>query len=67
MFLITGGMTGSRNIDSNRLTTTEVMRVGDNAWTFVGNLPVPLRGLRGVNLGNRLLMFGTNSIDKIVV
>ena len=62
MFLITGGYDGSSNI-----ATTEVLRVGDDAWTFVGNLPGAMDGLRGVNLGNRLLMFGTNSIDKIVV
>ena len=56
--MVTGGSTGS---------TTEVLRVGNDAWTYVGNLPKAVYGLRGVNLGNRLFMTGTNSIDKIVV
>ena len=61
--MVTGGTTtGWKYTD-----TTEVLRVGDNAWTFVGNLPGAMDGLRGVNLGNRLFMTGTDSIDKIVV
>ena len=60
--MVTGGYTGSRNI-----ATTEVLRVGDDAWTYVGNLPRAVYGPRGVNFGNRLLMTGTKSIDKIVV
>ena len=60
--MVTGGYTVSEHI-----ATTEVLRVGDDAWTFVGNLPRAMAGLRGVNLGNRLFMTGTNCIDKIVV
>ena len=61
--MVTGGSNAGRYVD-----TTEVLRVGDDAWTFVGNLPISyVRGLRGFNLGNRLLMTGTDSIDKIVV
>ena len=57
MFLVTGGFTGGW---TTRIATTEVLRVGDNAWTFVGNLPGAMDGLRGVNLGNRLFMTGTD-------
>ena len=61
--MVTGGTTpGWKYTD-----TTEVLRVGDNAWTYVGNLPWAMTGLRGVNLGNRLFMTGIDSIDKIVV
>ena len=53
---------------SNLIVTTEVLRKGDDAWTYVGNLPMALAALRGVNLGNRLLMTGgTNCIDEFVV
>ena len=59
--MVTGGSTGSS------IATTEVLRVGDDTWTYVGNLPRAVYGPRGVNFGNRLLMTGTNCIDKIVV
>ena len=54
-------------VTGGRTATTEVLRVGDVAWTYVGNLPHRGYGVRGVNFGNRLLMSGTNNIDKIVV
>ena len=65
VFLVTGGYSGS----GSYIDTTEVLRVGvgDNAWTYVGNFPRAMNGLMGVNLGNRLFMTGTDSIDKIVV
>ena len=62
--MVTGGFTGGW---TTRIATTEVLRVGDNAWTYVGNFPRAMNGLMGVNLGNRLLMTGIDSIDKIVV
>ena len=69
--MVTGGLDGFQfGIEQywwNRIATTEVLRLGDDAWTFVGNLPRQTYGLRGVNLGSRLLMIGTDSIDKIVV
>ena len=63
VFLVTGGYSGS----GSYIDTTEVLRVGDNAWTYVGNFPRAMNGLMGVNLGNRLFMTGIDSIDKIVV
>ena len=66
MFLVTGGYT-TGSIYLSITDTTEVLRVGDDAWTYVGNLPRAMTGLSGVNLGNRLLMTGTDSIEKIVV
>ena len=63
VFLVTGGYSGS----GSYIDTTEVLRVGDDAWTYVGNFPRAMNGLMGVNLGNRLLMTGIDSIDKIVV
>ena len=63
VFLVTGGYSGS----GSYIDTTEVLRVGDDAWTYVGNFPRAMNGLMGVNLGNRLFMTGTDSIDKIVV
>ena len=60
--MVTGGHT-----ESTRIASTEVLRVGDVAWTFVGDLPMATDGLSGVNFGNRLLMTGTKSSDKIVV
>ena len=53
-------MTGGTTTGWKYTDTTEVLRVGDDAWTYVGNLPRAMLGLRGVNLGNRLLMTGTN-------
>ena len=58
---MTGGYDGSNNI-----ATTEVLHAGAVAWTFVGGLPRAMRAPAGVNLGNRLLMTGTNLIDKVV-
>ena len=54
-------ITGGYDV-SNRIATTEVLRVGDNAWTSIGNLPMAMAidGLRGFNLGHRLLMTGTD-------
>ena len=63
--MVTGGF--DDGYSTFAIATTEILRVGDDAWTYVGNLPSTMAGLRGVNLGNRLLMTGTNSIDKIVV
>ena len=61
--MVTGGYDGSR-----RMATTEVFRVGDDSWNFVGNLPRAMSGMRIVIFGNRLLMSGTNSsVDKIVL
>ena len=50
------------------VATTEVFRVGDDSWNFVGNLPRAMSGMRIVIFGNRLLMSGTNSsVDKNVL
>ena len=57
--MVTGGTGGAG--------PTEVLRVGDDAWTIVGASATNGQGLRGVNLGNRLLMSGTININKIVV
>ena len=59
--MITGGIIGKYGSDRS----TEVLRVGDVAWTYVGRLPAG-GWVGGVNLGNRLLMTGTNNVDKIV-
>ena len=50
MFVVTGGTGGAG--------PTEVLRVGDDAWTIVGASATNGQGLRGVNLGNRLLITG---------
>ena len=41
------------------LDTTEMYEVGKSSfWTFVAPLPVGMEKLRGVNLDNRIFMFG---------
>ena len=54
VFLVTGGKTSSGNIAS-----TEVLVHGDSSWSYVGDLPVPTRGLRGVSVNNKVIMTGT--------
>ena len=49
--MVTGGYDGSR-----RMAITEVLRVGDDSWNFVGNLPRAMSGMRIVIFGNRLLL-----------
>ena len=50
-------MTGGYN-SAGETATTETLKTGTDAWTEVGNLPVPMRGLRGVSFNNKIIMTG---------
>ena len=54
VFLVTGGVFGS----FNQLSSTETLKSGDGSWTDVGNLPVPMFGLRGVSFQNQIIVTG---------
>ena len=52
--LVTGGYS-----DGDYLSSTELL-VGTEAtaWVFTGDLPTPRSGLKGANIGNKVLMTG---------
>ena len=53
-------MTGGYN--SGETATTETLKTGTDAWTEVGSLPVPMRGLRGVSFDNKIIVTGLGSL-----
>ena len=40
------------------MSSTETLISGDGSWTDVGNLPVPMFGLRGVSFQNQIIVTG---------
>ena len=50
-------MTGGYNYP-DKLSSTETLVDGAEAWTFAGELPVAMLGLRGVSLNNDIFMTG---------
>ena len=61
--LVTGGSDSSDYL-SKFLASTEVYRPSAGEWREVtgGALPRPMRGVSGVTLNNRVLLFGENII-----
>ena len=49
-----------------RLSSSEVLLDGAEFWTFVGELPVGMVGLRGVSLNNNIFMTGKIIIQNLV-
>ena len=43
-----------------RLKSTEILVKESSAWIEVGDLPVPIDGLRGVSFNNKIIMTGNN-------
>ena len=65
MFLVAGGYDGS-----NRLSSTETMVEGGQAWNFQQPLPSARSDLRGISLPNTVIMTGKKtsplpSTDKL--
>ena len=54
-------MTGG-SISAGETATTETLKTGTDAWTEVGSLPVPMRGLRGVSFNNKIFMTGKKGL-----
>ena len=54
-------MTGGYN-SAVETATTETLKTGTDAWTEVGSLPVPMRGLRGVSFNNKIIMTGKEGL-----
>ena len=54
-------MTGG-TYQASSTSTTEIYENGKK-WKFVGELPFALEGLRGLNIGNVIYMFGKVNID----
>jgi len=56
VLLVTGGGDGPEG----SFSSTEILRMdsSSNTWTTVGDLPLPLQGLRGATLGNVVYMTG---------
>ena len=52
VFLVTGGH------GSKLLSSTEIYRQGNKAWTVAGNLPKAVFGIRGVSFDNKIIMTG---------
>ena len=52
---MTGGNEGAL------LSSTELLVGSASAWVFTGELPSPRNGLRGANIGNKILMTGNRS------
>merc|ERR1711973_761449 len=53
VFLVAGGVDGS-----NRLSSTETLVEGGQAWNFQQTLPSGRYGLRGISLPNTVIMTG---------
>ena len=51
MYLVTGGGSGP-----DLWSSTETLVDGASAWTFSGNLPFQMLGLRGVSLNNKIFL-----------
>ena len=54
VYLVTGGLDDNGNF----LSSTETLVDGTGSWTFAGQLPVAMWGLRGVSLNNDIFMTG---------
>ena len=52
VYLVTGGH------NDNYLSSTETLVEGAGSWTFAGELPVAMSGLKGVSLNNNIFMTG---------
>ena len=55
-YLVTGGK--DQGMDSDWLSSTELLTETATTWTFSGQLPTPRLGLRGANIDGRILMTG---------
>ena len=58
---MTGGVYGS----FHQLSSTETLVVGEISWTDVGDLPVPLFGMRGVSFQNKVFVTGLEILDIV--
>ena len=58
-------MTGGYNYP-DKLSSTETLVDGAEAWTFAGELPVAMDGLRGVSLNNNIFMTGKIIVYKLL-
>ena len=58
VWLVTGGWDYSGTITTNFLSSTEIYVEDTTAWTYVGDLPVGMYGLRGVSLNNKIIITG---------
>ena len=52
-YLVSGGRSGRKTLSS-----TELLVETASAWVYTGELPHPLRGLRGANIDNKVLLTG---------
>ena len=57
MYLVTGGYSGGYS-KTDLMSSTETLVEGASAWTFIGELPVAMYGLRAVSLNNKILIIG---------
>jgi len=57
MYLVTGGYNGNCNNNCNTIST-EVMSASGTNWYYVGNLPRPTRGLKGMSINNQIFVTG---------
>ena len=49
------------------MSSTETLVEGAGSWTSAGELPVTMKGLRGVSLYNNIFMTGNIIIHKLLV
>ena len=57
--MVAGGFTGLEITKS-----TEILTVGDTAWTTVGNLPRARNGFRATNVNNMIYVLGNLNITS---
>ena len=60
MYLVTGGYNGQNII------STEVMSSSGSSWSYVGNLPLAVRGPSGISVNNKIFVTGTIIIYNII-
>ena len=53
-------MTGGYNIDGfdGRILSTEIMSSSLTKWSYVGNLPTAMNGLKGISISNQIFITG---------
>ena len=57
VLMVTGGLTGSDNLEI--IDTTETLASDDGTWATAGaKLPQPMTGLRATNIDGSVLIFG---------
>ena len=56
VLLVAGGFTTQG--DANTLGTTEILNTIDGSWTFAGNLPHRVWGIKGATLDNTVFLMG---------